>query len=191
MYSARNLLKAPAFALTAVLTLALGIAASTAVFTVVDSVILKPLSYRDSGRLVIVWERVKFIATAAEPYTGANPRHEAFWAEHAKAFSGLCLLGVGTRGVSIGLDHPQLVGSLRAQANFLSILRVHPSLGRDFVLSDTVAGHDQIVIITNSLWQNLFHGDPNVIGKTLHIAGRPYQVVGVLPKDFLFRSAAC
>lgn len=186
MYSLRNLLKAPAFAITAILTLALGIGASTAVFTVVDSVILKPLGYRDSGQLVVIWEKVKFLATAAIPYTGANPRHEAFWADHAKAFRGLCLVAAGTRGISIGLDHPQLVGSIRAQANFLNILEVTPFMGRDFVPSDDIAGHDKIVIISNSLWQSLFHGDPNVIGRTVHIAGIPHHVVGVLPKDFQF-----
>lgn len=93
-HSLRNLWKAPGFALTAILTLALGIGASTAVFTVVDSVILKPLSYRDSGKLVVVWEKVKFLATIANPYTGPNPRHEAFWKERSSAFSDLCLIGL-------------------------------------------------------------------------------------------------
>lgn len=185
-YSARNLLRAPIFAITAILTLALGVAASTAVFTVVDSVILKPLSYRESGQLVIIWEKVKFLTTAAEPYTGANPRHEVFWADHTKAFSGLCLLNVGTRGVSIGVDHPRLIGSLSAQANLLDILKVTPLLGRKFVASDDIAGHDKIAIITYSLWQNLFHGDAKAVGRTLHIAGTPYQIVGVLPNGFHF-----
>ncbi|MBV9403723.1 MAG: ABC transporter permease, partial [Acidobacteriaceae bacterium] len=186
IYSFRNLLRAPAFAITAILTLALGIGASTAVFTVLDSVIFKPLSYRESGQLVIIWEKIKFLATTATPYTGANPRHEAFWADRAKAFNGMCLLAVGTRGVSIGVDHPQLVGSIRAQSNFLNILGVTPAMGRSFVPTDDVAGHDKIAIITYSLWQNLFHGDPKVIGRTLHIAGAPYQIVGVLPEGFQF-----
>src|SRR5581483_8688241 len=185
-YSARNLLRAPAFAVTAILTLALGVGAATAVFTAVDSVILKPLSYRESGQLVIIWEKINFLATAATPYTGANPRHEAFWADHAGAFSGLCLLNVGTRGVSIGVDHPQLVGSLSAQANLLDILKVKPFIGRNFVASDDVAGHDKIAIIAYSLWQSLFHGDPKVVGRTLHIASTPYQIVGVLPNGFQF-----
>src|SRR5581483_6538868 len=143
-YSLRNLSKAPGFALTAILTLALGIGASTAVFTVVDSVILKPLSYRDSGKLVVIWERVKFLGKG---YTGANARHESIWKERSTAFSGICLLGVGTRGVSFGIDHPHLVGSLRAQPNFLDILQVTPFMGRNFAASDAIDGHDKVAKI--------------------------------------------
>ncbi len=186
LYSCRNLWKAPAFAITAILTLAIGIGASTAVFTVVDSVILKPLNYRDSGKLVVLWERVKFLASESSPYVGANPRHEAYWHDHNSAFSDICLLSVGTRGVSLAADHPHLVGNIRAQANFLNVLGVSPAMGRNFVPGDDVQGHDTVVIITYSMWQNLFHGDPHVLGKTLRIADVPYQVIGVLPQDFQF-----
>ena len=184
MYSFRNLWKAPAFAIAAILTLALGIGASTAVFTVVDSVILKPLTYRDSGKLVVIWERVKFLE--GTPHVGPNARHETMWKDRSSAFSGLCLLGVGTRGVSFGIDHPHLVGSLRAQPDFLNILQVKPFMGRDFVTNDAVEGHDQVAIISYSMWQSLFHGDPNVVGRSLRVATVPYQVIGVLPKDFVF-----
>jgi hypothetical protein len=185
-YSIRHLWKSPGFSLAAILTIALGIGASTAVFTVVDSVLLKPLSYRDSGTLVVIWERVKFLASRSAPYTGPNPRHEALWKDRSSAFSSLCLLGVGTRGVSLGMDHPHLVGSIRAQPNFLSLLEVTPFLGRDFVPGDAVKGHDQVAILAYSMWQSLFHGDPKVIGKSVRIAGAPYEIIGVLPKEFLF-----
>ncbi len=186
-YAFRNLWKAPGFALTAILTLALGIGASTAVFTVVDSVILKPLSYRDSGNLVVIWERVKFLSTrSSNPYTGPNPRHEAVWKERSTSFSDLCLLGTGTRGVSIGVDHPHLVGSIRAQPSFLNVLQVNPFLGRNFVPSDAVKGHDQVAILAYSLWQSMFHGDQNAIGKSIRLGGVPYTVIGVLPKNFQF-----
>ena len=184
--SFRNLSRAPGFALTAIATLALGIGASTAVFTVVDSVILKPLSYRDSSKLVVIWEKVKYLATTSIPYTGANPRHATIWKERAQSFSNLCLLGVGTRGISLGVDHPHLVGSIRAQSNFLNLLEVTPLLGRNFVPSDEIKGHDQVAILAYSIWQTLFHGDPNVIGKSVRLADAPYEVIGVLPKDFQF-----
>ncbi len=185
-HSLRNLWKSPAFALTAILTLALGIGATTTVFTVVDSVILKPLSYRNSGQLVVVWEKVKFLATSTKPYLGPNPRHEDFWNGHSTAFSGLCLLQVGTRGVTLGADHPHLVGSILAQPNFLDLLKVTPFMGRNFTPVDGVKGHDQVAIITYSMWQGLFHGDPSVIGKKLRIGDAPYEIIGVLPKDFRF-----
>ena len=185
-YAIRNLTKAPGFAVTAILTLALAIGASTAVFTVVDSVILKPLGYRHSGRLVVIWERVKFLATSAVPYTGANPRHEDYWKQRSRAFSDMCLLGVGTRGVSLGVDHPHLVGSIRAEPNFLNVLEVTPFIGRNFTPYDAVKGRDTVAIITYSMWQQLFHADPNVIGRSLRVSGISYQVIGVLPKDFRF-----
>lgn len=185
-YSLRNLWKAPGFALTAMLTLALGIGASTSVFTVVDSIILKPLSYRDSGKLVVIWERAKFLVTRSVPYTGPNPRHEVMWKERSSSFSDLCLLGVGTRGVSSGVDHPHLVGSVRAQSNFLNVLGVTPLLGRNFVPNEAIKGRDQVVILAYSIWQSMFHGDPNIIGQSVHLSDTPYEIVGVLPKDFQF-----
>jgi predicted permease len=185
-YALRNLLKVPAFALTAILTLALGIGASTAVFTIVDSVILRPLSYRDSGRLVVLWEKVRFLANSSTPYIGPNPRHEAYWRNHNKAFQDICLFSTRTRGVSLGVDHPRFVGGIQAQTNFLNVLAVSPARGRNFVAGDAVKGHDTVAIITYSLWQSLFHGDPQVLGRTIHVGDLPYEVIGVLPKDFLF-----
>ena len=185
-YAVRNLLKSPGFAITAVLTLALGIGASTAVFTIVDSVILKPLSYRDSGRLVVIWEKVKFLANAPTPYTGPNPKHELIWQERSTAFESICLLRVGTLGVSVGTDHPQMIGSIRAQPNFLQILKVKPFMGRDFTAEDAISGHEHVAIIAYSMWEGLFHGDSNVIGKSVRVADTPYEIAGVLPKDFVF-----
>ncbi len=97
IYALRQLRKAPGFTLVAILTLALGIGGSTAVFTVVDSVILKPLSYRNSGQLVVVWEKIKFLGSG---YTGPNPRHEALWQDRATGFSGLTLVSQGANGRS-------------------------------------------------------------------------------------------
>jgi predicted permease len=134
----------------------------------------------------VVWEKVKFLATKSVPYTGANPRHEFYWRDHNSVFSGICLVAVGTRGISFGVDHPHLVGSIRAQPNFLNILAVSPILGRNFIAEDAVQGHDQVVIITHSLWRSMFQSDPNVIGKTLRVADLPYQVIGVLPESFQF-----
>ncbi len=160
-FALRRLRNAPAFTLTAVLTLALGIGASTAMFTVVDSVVLKPLAYRNSGQLVVAWERVRFLDNIA-PYMGPNPRHEAMWAQRATAFSGLTMVGEGTDGVSLGSEHPLLIGTVRAYPNLLDILEVTPILGRGFRPEDAVPGHDNVALLTYGLWQRLFHGDPNV-----------------------------
>jgi predicted permease len=187
-YGIRQLRKSPSFTLTAILTLAFGIGATTALFSVVDGVLLKPLAYRDSGRLVVVWERVRYLERLW-PYTGANARHEDIWRRQSTAFTDLTLLRQGSTGISFGEDHPRLVGRIIAQPNLLDILGTQPAQGRNFLPEEAVDGHDKVVIISYRLWQTLFSGDPAVIGRSLKIAGTPHQVVGVLPQNFYFPKA--
>ncbi len=186
IFAFRQLQKAPGFSLLAILTLALGIGVSTAMFTIVDSVLLKPLSYRDSGRLAIIWERVKFLGI---PYIGANPRHFDVWQKRASAFSELTLLQERVSGVSLGAGHPQLTGTLRAYPNFLKVLQVQPMLGRDFEPENATPGKDKVAILSYGLWQSLFRGDPEVIGKTVRVSDVPREVIGVLPESFHFPNA--
>jgi MacB-like periplasmic core domain len=181
------LCRAPGFTLLAILTLALGIGASTAVFTAVDSIILKPLSYRDSGKLVVAWERVKFLGPNF-PYGGPNPRHVDLWQKRSTAFSALTVLQSGATGVGLGKEHPRLIGTIRASPSLLNVLQVRPLIGRGFRAEDGVKGHDNVAILTYGLWQSLFRGDPNVIDKTLRLADTPREVIGVLPPSFRFPS---
>src|SRR5438876_1781521 len=103
-YALRQLRKSPGFGLLAILTLALGIGASTAVFTVVDSIVLEPLAYRDGGQLVVAWEHVKFMSP--DP-TGPNPRHADIWQKRMTSLSGLALIRHGAGGLTLGNEHPQ------------------------------------------------------------------------------------
>ena len=144
-YALRTLRKSPGFAATAILTLALGIGASTAIFTVVDSVVLKPLAYRDSGSLVVAWERVRFLS--GEPI-GPNPRHVDVWQKRATAFSGLTYLRNMAMGLTLGAEHPQLAGTVACLPNLFDILQVQPLLGRTFMPEDGVKGHDNVAILT-------------------------------------------
>jgi predicted permease len=185
-YALRMLRKSPGFAVTAVLTLALGIGASTAVFTVVDSVVLKPLAYRDSGSLVALWERLPF--NSFDP-AGPNPRHADLWEKRATAFSGFTLLRQGTSGLTLGTDHPRLVGTVTSSPNLLEVLQVTPILGRGFLPEDGVKGHDNVAILTYAVWQSLFQGDLNVVGNTVRLGDTPRQVIGVLPASFHFPNA--
>ncbi len=187
-YGLRQLRKSPSFTLTAILTLAFGIGATTALFSVVNGVLLKPLAYRDSGRLVVIWERVRFLEKLF-PYVGANPRHADIWRRQSSAFTDLTLLRQSSTGISFGEDHPRLVGRIIAQPNLLDILGVQPAQGRNFLPEETVDGHDKVVIISYRLWQTLFSSDPAIIGRSLKIAGTPYQLVGVLPQGFYFPKA--
>ncbi len=184
-YALRTLRKSPGFAATALLTLALGIGASTAVFTVVDSVLLKPLAYHDSGRLVAAWESVRFLG---ENQLGPNPRHVDVWQKRATAFSGLTFLRHVAMGLTLSGDHPRLTAAVVSIPNLFDVLEVHPLLGRTFIAEDGVRGHDHIAVLTYSLWQDQFHGDPGVIGKTIRLGDVSREVVGVLPAGFHFPS---
>jgi predicted permease len=187
-YGLRQLRKSPSFSLTAILTLAFGIGATTALFSVVDAVLLKPLAYRDSGRLVVIWERVRFLEKLF-PYTGANPRHFDQWRKHSTTFEDLSILQQGSTGVGLTNDHPRLVGRITALPNLLDILGVQPVIGRNFLPEEATKGREKVAILSWHLWQTLYNADPNITSRTIQIAGTPYQVVGVLPKDFYFPKA--
>ncbi len=175
----RLLRKSPGFAFTAVTTLALAIGATTAMFTIVDSVLLQPLSYRDSGQLVTIWERL-----GGDP-VGPNPRHFEFF-QQADSFSSTALVQQGARGLSAGGDHPQFVGTVWSSPNLFTILQVKPQLGRTFRPEHGTKGNDSVAILTHRLWQTNFGGDPQVIGKTIRLGDVPREVIGVLPADFHF-----
>jgi predicted permease len=185
-YGWRSLRRSPGFGATAILTLALGIGASTAIFTVVDSVILKPLAYPDSDRLVVAWERVRFLPDGP---VGPNPRHADLWRQRADAFSGITLMQYRGVGVTVGDEHPRLTGGVMAQPNFFDVLQVQPIRGRAFNSEDGVEGHDKVAMVTYPLWQSLFHGDPGAIGRWIRVEGTPRQVIGVLPASFHFPNA--
>jgi predicted permease len=187
-YGLRQLRKSPSFTLTAILTLALGIGATTALFSVIDGVLLKPLAYRDSGRLVVIWEKVRFLEKLF-PYGGANPRHFDNWRENSTTFEDLTILQQGSTGVGLTNDHPRLVGRITALPNLLDILDAQPILGRNFLPEEATPGKEKVAILSWHLWQSLYNADPNIIGRTIQIAGTPYQVVGVLPKNFYFPKA--
>lgn len=186
-YAARTLRKSPGFALTAFLTLALGIGASTAVFTVVDSVLLKPLAFHESGRLVACWERVRWLGDDA---IGPNPRHIDVWRQRATAFSGLTFFQNAAMGLTLGAEHPRLTSAVVTSPNLFDILQVHAVVGRTFIPEDGVPGHDNVAVLTYTLWQDLFHGDPRVIGATIRLGDVSRQVVGVLPANFHFPSGS-
>jgi predicted permease len=184
-YALRQLRKRPGFTVTAILTLALGIGATTAVFSLVYSVLLRPLPYQNSGRLVAIWEQVKYLGLDM-PYVAANARHEQYWKQRASSFSDITLLQQNTAGVSQPNEHPRIVGIVSGYTNLFSVLGVQPELGRAFLPEEGTAGHDHVAIITHDLWQQTFAADPHVLGKSLVLNGSPLQIVGVLPASFHF-----
>ncbi len=182
-FSARTLRNSPGFALTAILTLAVGIGAVTSIFSVVDSVLLKPFAFASPDRLVMLHEYLPELASSPLP---DNPNHFLNWQSNAKTFTGLSILNNSNSSISVGTDHPELVSGLRVEPNFFDVLGAHPFLGRGFLPVEATKGHDKVVVLSWSAWQRYFHGDPHAIGQTLRDGGDPETVIGVLPQSFSF-----
>jgi predicted permease len=184
-FSLRTLRKSPGFALTAILTLALGIGAVTSVFSVVNAVLLKPFGFQEPDRLVVLRETAPQIGNTEFP---ANYQHYLNWKINSKTLADATIFENQTSSVSSGNgenDHPQLVGGLHVSPNFFAVLGVTPVLGRSFLPADAEK-HNDVVILSWSAWQKYFQGSPSALGKTLRIGGDQQTVVGVLPKSFNF-----
>lgn len=180
-FSLRTLRKSPGFTLTAILTLALGIGAVTAIFSVVDSVLLTPFSLPQSEQLLMLRE-----TEMSTPPLPDNPRHFLAWQAAAKSIAGMALFQNHGYSIAAGTDHPEIVNGLDVQPNFFSVLDVRPWLGRTFLPNEAIDGHNNVLILTWEAWQHYFGGDPAAIGQTLRSGGIPYTVVGVLPRGFSF-----
>jgi len=182
-FSIRTLRKSPGFALTAILTLALGVASVTSVFSVVNSVLLKPFAFPEAGRLVVLRETASELNYVPEP---DNYKHYLNWKANSKTLADAAIFNNRTFSVASGTNHPQIVDGLEVSPNFFSVLGVAPTLGRSFLATEATKGKSDVVILTWTAWQKYFQGDPAAIGRTLRIGGTPETVVGILPKDFPF-----
>lgn len=182
-FSVRTLRKTPGFALTAILTLALGIGAVTAIFSVVDSVLLRPLAFPHPERLVMLRERMPELSSGILP---DNPKHFLNWQQNTRTLAGAAIFHNAGYSLASGTGHPEIVSGLSVAPNFFDVLGVEPALGRAFLPGEAVKGHENVMILSWSAWQRYFHGDPGAIGRTLRDGGTPETVVGVLPRDFRF-----
>ena len=179
-YGARILARNPGFTVIAIITLALGIGANTAIFSVVNAVLLRPLPYDDPDRLVEVWQ--------SYPKKGwdkisVSPPNFAHWRDQNQAFSHIAAMAYENFNLT-GIDEPERILGYRVSANIFQVLRVEAALGRTFLPDEDQPGQDNVVILNHSLWQRQFGADPSVIGKTLTLNGRSYTVVGIMPPDF-------
>ena len=179
-FAIRVLWKSPGFTTVAVVALALGIGANTAIFSLVNSVLLRPLPFRDSSRLAIFWE--------TDPAQGFNrqgpsgPNYIDF-RDQSKSFEDMALSEQGTATVT-GFGEPQQIPALRVTRSFLPVLGFTPILGRNFSASE--GWHQRVVIISNGAWERYYGKDPHVLGKRLLLDDIPYTVIGVLPPSFWF-----
>jgi predicted permease len=189
-YAVRRLRKSPGFALTAILTVALGIGAVTSVFSVVNAVLLKPFAFRDPERLVVLREAVEDPARSERTSIPDNYRHFLRLKNDAKTIEDAAIFHQSGVSVSPNGDHPHIVGVIEASPNLFQLLGVRPILGRDFAEGDAKKGADDVVLLSYEGWQSFFGGDAGVVGKMLRIDGQPTTVIGVLPRGMRFPQIA-
>jgi predicted permease len=183
-YAFRMLRKSPGFTTVAVLTLALGIGANTAIFSLVNSVLLRPLAFRQAQQLYLIREIIPQL-TKYYPTFPANFPDFLIWQKEARSFSQIALAEDKSFDLS-GLGPAEVVDGGQASSNIFNVLGVQPALGRSFLPEEDQPGRDHVLVLTNSFWRSYLHGDPSVLGKTIRLNGAAYQVIGVLPSSFHF-----
>src|SRR6266851_3659066 len=181
-YGARMLRKNPGFTLVAVLTLALGIGANTAIFSMAQGFLLKPLSLPHLDRLVAIGE---LQAHDRNDTIRVSPANYLDWASQARSFDHISAFDWESVNLS-GVGTPLTAQGIHVSTDFFAVLGVKPLLGRTFLPEEATPGHDQEVILTRGLWERQFAGEQNVVGKTLRLNSRPYIVVGVMGEDCKF-----
>jgi putative ABC transport system permease protein len=181
-YAARMLRRNPGFAAVVVLTLALGIGANTAIFSVVDGILLRPLPYGDAGRLVIVWENN---LRRGHAHNVVSPPNFLDWQAQNRVFSAMSYIS-DLRGNLTGNGEPEQIVTQYVSANFFSVLGVSPILGPGFTPENGEDGKDNVVVLSYGLWKRRFAGDPAIVGKTRELNGKVLSVIGVMPEQFNF-----
>src|SRR5687767_11242837 len=171
----RLLWKNPGFTAIAILTLALGIGATTAIFSVIHATFIAPLPYRDADRLVMVWSRIQSFRNTVAAGTYVD------WKRQATVFDDLNAWGGRRVNLSAG-ERPEQIQAGLATPGFLGMLGYgHPlALGRSFLEEEGIPGKDQVVVLTHRVWRERFGSDPAIVGRQIRIDRKPYTVVGVL-----------
>jgi putative ABC transport system permease protein len=179
-YGVRGLLKHPGFTAIVVITLALGIGASTAIFSVVDSVLLRRLPYRTAERIVAIQEHDpngrRGQSTSANFYD---------WRQQNTVFEHLSAIKITTTNLALS-DHAERIDLAQTNADFFDIFGITPQYGRLFIPQDEQAGHEPVVVVSNALWQRRFGSDPSLVGRSITLDGRNYNVIGIAPPGFQY-----
>ena len=186
-YGIRTLLKQPAFTAIAIITIALGIGANTAIFSVVNAVILRPLPYTDADRLMMLWSTTAKDGNQEQPFSFAD--YNDLRAQ-AKSFSTIAAASPLWNFTLTGGGEPEPIQGLWVSQNLFDTLGARPEIGRGFLADDDRQGANPVVMISNALWQRRFGGDRNVIGRPLTVSGANATIIGVMPADFHFLEGA-
>ena len=181
-FGIRLLRRAPGFAGISVLVVALGIGTTTAIFSVVYGVMLRPLPYAEPDRLVALWSRLPNSVQRAR----VNPADHRDLRSSNSVFEDIALANAPQNFNLISLGEPERLVAARLSSNLLSVLRVSPELGRAFTSDEERSGNDRVVLLSDGLWRRRFGADPSIVGRTINLSGNPYEVVGVMRPDFQF-----
>src|SRR5688572_13194344 len=178
-FGARTLLRNPGFAAVAILTLALGIGANAAIFSVVNAVLLRPLPWSEPNKAVMIWSR-----WTAFDKTWVASGEVVDYRKRSRTLTEVAAWGDGQVNLT-GDGEPERVASGSVSANLFSTLGVHPFAGRVFTAAEDIPNGPNLVVLGFALWNRRYNADPAVIGRAIQINGRPYQVLGVMPPDFV------
>lgn len=184
-FGARMLLKQPGFTLIAVLTLALGIGMNTAIFSVINSLLLKPIPFPEAERIALVWESQ--VNNPKDRNIASAPNYWD-WQRQNDVFEKIAIFDSAGKGYNLaGGGEPERVSGVRVSADFFAVLGVKPRLGRTFTPEEEQPGKHQVVVLSDSLWRSRYNSDPNIIGKTVKVESEDHTVIGVMPPDFEFQ----
>lgn len=181
-YGVRGLLKRPGFTVIALVTLALGIGANTAIFSVVNAVLLRPLQFRDPEQLVVVWEDATF---AGFPRNTPAPANYLDWKTQNQSFSDVAAAASNSFNLT-GDGEPERVQANSVSANFFPLFGVPPLLGRGFLTEEDKPGANKVAVLSYDLWQSRYGGDRTIINREVLLNGEKHTVVGVMPRGFQF-----
>ena len=181
-YAARMLHKHAGFTFAAILTLALGIGANAAIFSVANTVLLRPLPYRQPDELVMVWETAPRLGF---PHNDVAPANFIDWRDQNRVFAHIAAFG-GDSLTLTGHGDPERIEGQRVSASLFSVLGVAPAIGRTFAAEEDTPGAGNVIVISHALWQRSFGGDSSIVGQTLKLNNQPYTVIGVMPAQFRF-----
>jgi putative ABC transport system permease protein len=180
-YAVRIFLRTPGFAVAAVLTLALGIGANTAIFTVVNALLIRPLPYAQPDRLVMVWQDLRGRVGPVDEW--ASPGNYADWRKATNIFDEVAVIS-GWRPTLIGGAEPEPIPGEQVSHEYFSVLGIQPILGRTFSDKDDVPNAARVTVIGFGLWQRRFGGDRAVVGSSVSLGGEPHEIIGVVPEAF-------
>src|SRR5438477_2874492 len=187
-YGFRAVRRSPGFAVGAILVLALGIGANTAIFSIVNAALLRPLPYEDASRLMQVWHVPPAKSFPGMTLFSVSPANYLDWQAQNRSFEQMAAYGFAS--FNVGGERPEAIRGSSVAPGFFSILRVQPVLGRIFSVDEDRPGQGNVVILENKLWRDHFASDPTIFVRNVHLKSQPYAVIGVMPPKFKFPDCA-